>query len=229
MQLLLTCATPFESAPLRQHFGMPLLPDGQTCLHRMAFGEIVLLHTGIGMLNTTWHLGRYLLQEAPEMALQFGIAGAFVPGPEVLAVVEVIAETYAELGADSPEGYLDLEKMGFPHFEAKGQRFFNEMKQTRAAMGLFPSVSGITVNRVSGTLAGIEALQQNWPAEVESMEGAAFFQACLRSNIPFREIRAISNRVEPRNKANWKMKEAIEIVNSALIRLLEDPQMFNLL
>ena len=72
-------------------------------------------------------------------------------------------------------------------------------------------------------------MQQNWTVEVESMEGAAFFQACLLSGTPFREFRVISNKIEPRNKASWKIKEAIEVMNKALIELIDNPQKFNTL
>lgn len=227
MQLLLTCATPFESLPLRQHYGIPLMPDGQVYEHRTAFGSIVLLHAGFGMVNTAWHLGRYFQNNVPEMALQFGIAGAFEGGPQILDIVEVMAESYGDLGAASPDGFLDLEKMGFKHFETPQKAYYNTMAQTRPASGLFPTCRGITLNRVSGTIESIEEMQQNWDAEVESMEGAAFFQACLLTNTPFRELRVISNLIEPRNRANWKIKEAIEVLNEALIAVIDDPQKFN--
>jgi futalosine hydrolase len=56
------------------------------------------------------------------------------------------------------------------------------------------------------------------------MEGAAFMQICLTEKIPFAELRAISNYVEPRNRENWKMKEAIENLNTVLIALFEKRQ-----
>jgi futalosine hydrolase len=46
-------------------------------------------------------------------------------------------------------------------------------------------------------------------------------QVCLTEKIPFAELRAISNYVEPRNRDNWKMKEAIENLNTILIELFE--------
>ena len=53
------------------------------------------------------------------------------------------------------------------------------------------------------------------------MEGAAFFQACMTEGVAFSEIRAISNYVEPRNRDNWKIAEAIENLNKTLIELFE--------
>jgi futalosine hydrolase len=41
------------------------------------------------------------------------------------------------------------------------------------------------------------------------MEGAAFMYACLMQEIPFAQIRAVSNVVERRNRGAWKVQEAI--------------------
>jgi 1,4-dihydroxy-6-naphthoate synthase len=60
-------------------------------------------------------------------------------------------------------------------------------------------------------------MEQIWNPEVETMEGAAFFQGCLIENVPFRALRAISNRVEPRNREAWKLKEAVEAVQKELL------------
>lgn len=229
MQILITCATPFESEGIRAHFGIPLLPNGQVFEHRMAFGSFLLLHTGIGMVNTSWHLGRFFQSQMPEMAIQFGIAGAFPSGPELLDVVEITEEIFGDLGADSPEGFLDLEKMGFAHFESKGTTFYNTISQTRSATGLYPRARSVSVNRVTGTAEGVLELKRIWNPDIENMEGAAFFQACMISNVPFRAFRTISNRVEPRNRETWKIKDAISKMNEEMIQLLENPEKFNTL
>ena len=41
------------------------------------------------------------------------------------------------------------------------------------------------------------------------MEGAAFFYVCSMEHIPFIQLRAISNRVELRNRKAWKMDLAL--------------------
>ena len=53
------------------------------------------------------------------------------------------------------------------------------------------------------------------------MEGAAFFLACLLSEVPFLEIRSISNFVEPRNREAWDLPLAIDNLNVALIELIK--------
>ena len=179
-----------------------------------------VLCSGIGMVNTAWHLGRYLLEITPDHAIQLGIGGAFPSGPDLGEVVEVREECYPELGADSPDGFLDLREMGFVNFRVEGQDFYNLLENPHAGLTGLRQCRGITVNRVHGTEGAITRTQQRWSPEVESMEGAAFMQACLQQGISFTEIRGISNRVEPRNRAAWKIPEAITAVQKAAFEFL---------
>ncbi len=52
------------------------------------------------------------------------------------------------------------------------------------------------------------------------MEGAAFHYVCLQEKIPFLQLRAISNYVGERNKANWNLNEAIRNLNKKLIEIV---------
>ena len=179
-----------------------------------------VLCTGIGMVNTAWNLGRYLLEITPDHALQLGIGGGFPGGPDIGEVVEIKEECYPELGADSPEGFLGLKDMGFVNFRAEGKDYYNLIENPHAGLTGLRQCRGITVNRVHGTEEEISLTQQTWAPEVESMEGAAFMQACLQQGISFTEIRGISNRVEPRNRAAWEIPEAIAAVQKAAFEFL---------
>lgn len=57
-------------------------------------------------------------------------------------------------------------------------------------------------------------------AQIENMEGAAFFDVCLRERIPFWELRAISNTVgEPFGQ--WNIPLATDALARAIGRLLQ--------
>jgi futalosine hydrolase len=53
------------------------------------------------------------------------------------------------------------------------------------------------------------------------MEGAALHYMGRDLNIPFIQIRAVSNYVGERNKAKWKMNEAIYNLNETLLQYLD--------
>ena len=58
--------------------------------------------------------------------------------------------------------------------------------------------------------------------EIESLEGAAFHFVCLHEQLPFLQLRAISNIVGERNKKNWHLKEAVHNLNNKLITLIKE-------
>ena len=53
------------------------------------------------------------------------------------------------------------------------------------------------------------------------MEGAALHYICLQEEIPFVQIRTVSNYVGERDKTKWKIKEAFENLNDELLKLID--------
>ncbi|MEO0899765.1 MAG: futalosine hydrolase [Bacteroidota bacterium] len=181
-----------------------------------------LMHTGIGMVNTAFHLGSYLSHHEPELMINFGIAGSFEPHISLGEVVEIREDIFGEMGANSPRGYLDMEKLGFSIMEKNGQRYFNRLSNPFQWPHSLKSCKGITVNEVSGIASQIAFRQFKWEADVESMESAAFFQAALWFDIPFLAFRSISNYVEPRDKSKWKIGLAINNMEVWLLNQIRD-------
>jgi len=56
---------------------------------------------------------------------------------------------------------------------------------------------------------------------VESMEGAAFMYACMVHQVPFAQVRAVSNMVERRNRGSWKMADAIRALGRTAVNILD--------
>jgi futalosine hydrolase len=84
-------------------------------------------------------------------------------------------------------------------------------------------VQSITVQQVTGSEDSIYRMRQTWPqADIENMEGLAVFYVSKKTGIPCAAIRTISNRVEPRNRDNWKIQEAILNLNQLLINLFSN-------
>jgi futalosine hydrolase len=83
-------------------------------------------------------------------------------------------------------------------------------------------MQGISVNRVHGDEESIASIQRRYQPEVESMEGASFFYCALSEHIPFLQLRAISNRVEKRNRDAWDIPRAIQRLNETTIKILEE-------
>ena len=56
----------------------------------------------------------------------------------------------------------------------------------------------------------------------ESMEGAALHYVCLMTNVPFIQLRSISNYIGERNKKKWDMMESINNLNNSLVRIINN-------
>ena len=72
-----------------------------------------------------------------------------------------------------------------------------------------------------GNDRSIAAVVERFKPQVESMEGAAFMCACLINGVAFAQVRAVSNVVERRNLAAWRMSEAIDSLAEATRRIIE--------
>ncbi len=221
MLLTVVCATPFEILPLRNF----LEGDFET-FHQHIYQkdqlQVEIVITGVGMVNTTYTMTKYLALKRPGLLINAGIAGALDAGLQIGEVVHVTAESYADFGVEHADGSFETAvEIGL----IDGDAFpFSAGKLINPESGNFaflPEVAGITVNLVHGSTTSIEALKKRLDAQVESMEGAAFFQVALQEEIPFIEIRSISNYVEPRNRDNWNIPLAIDNLNKVLIELVK--------
>jgi futalosine hydrolase len=54
------------------------------------------------------------------------------------------------------------------------------------------------------------------------MEGAAVFYVCQMEKIPFLQLRAISNRVEKRNRNAWNIPLPLENLRRVVLLLLNE-------
>jgi len=216
VDLLVCVATEIEGAQLHAR-----LEGGRVARGTLAGREVALLRTGVGPVNAAHAVTLFLAGERAGAVVVCGVGGAY-PGSG-LAVGEVAcaeSEIYGDLGAETPAGFLDMEALGFPLVDGP------EPLYNRLPMQLFPAarrVPFVTVTSCSGTDARARALEARTGGGVESMEGAAVAHVALLHGIPAGELRGISNLVGRRDRAGWKLREAAEAAQSALLSWLEAP------
>lgn len=147
-----------------------------------------------------------------------GIGGGFVDRTEIGSLViasEIIA---ADLGAETPDGFLPLEQLGFGQSRiqadnASAQALTEAIQQAGLPVTLSPV---LTVSTVTGTEQTARLLEQRVPgAAAEAMEGYGVAVAASQRGIPVLEIRAVSNRVGPRDRSSWRIDEALKALESA--------------
>jgi len=221
MNILIVAATPFEVAPLLEWLEKEHAQTGPS-RYRCNQSEVSVLITGVGMPLTAYALGKVLPGGKFDLAINAGIAGAFRRALAIGDVVQVISERFGDLGAEEADGhFMDVHDMGLigpGQYPFQGGRLLND---AAGAFDFLPKAHGLSVNRVHGSAQSIEQAKASFDADVESMEGAAFFYACLMEQVPFLEIRSISNYVEPRNRENWNIPLAIDQLNAVLMEVVE--------
>lgn len=212
MKVLIVAATEGEIMPFIQHIESPY-----------ADKDVHILITGVGMVATTYALTRKLQSEKYDLVMQAGVGGSFDRSISLGDVVFITSDQYGDLGAEDHDEYMDIFEMGLlspaapPH---NGGKLLIPMKEIHQKINL-PHVNALTINTVSGNSNTIARRQQKYGCAVESMEGAAFHYVCLQEGVTFAQIRAISNYVMPRDKSQWKMKEAIVNLNKWLVEFVD--------
>ncbi|NUO08411.1 MAG: futalosine hydrolase [Candidatus Brocadia sp.] len=223
MKLLVVAATFPEIKPLLLSLGHSEAKEfSMKTLHYHQL-SIDILITGVGLMHTAYFIGKALINNTYNLALQFGIAGSFRKDLALGVTVNVMEEVVADLGAEDKENFLDATELHllppdqFPYHAGK---LLNTTQDSAYGVPALKKVKGISVNKVHGYQDSIDKIIKKYQPDIESMEGAAFFFACLMERVPCLQIRAISNYIEDRNKDRWNIPLAIDNLNKIALKII---------
>ena len=175
---------------------------------RSKFKDCKILITGMGMVNTSIQVTNELSQNKYNLVINMGVAGSFSQDYIIGDVVEVVEDNFSEFGFENGDDF------GLFSDSEIVTKYIVEGKTT------LQKVKGITVNTVHGNDQSIDKIVNRLNADLESMEGAAVFKVCSKFGVSCVQIRAISNIVEKRNKANWNMPLAIHNLNNQVAKII---------
>jgi futalosine hydrolase len=218
MEIALVSATEKEIAPVTAYLEKHWIATSGSRFTRGSCTVTVLV-TGIGGHRMGFVLGHYLASQTPDLCINAGIAGAFPGRGEIGEVVHVTREIIADLGAEDPEGrLLTPEEIALDEDISS----VHDLVNTSAGQYAFlRPVLGISTQTAHGAGQSISDIVTRWEPDVETMEGGAFFYCCLKSHIPFLEIRAISNMVEVRDPSRWNVPLAVQNLSNELLRIFD--------
>lgn len=207
MKILVTAATSFEIQPT---------------INAFANSKVQFQVTGIGMLATAVSLTKLVLHEKPDIVIQAGIAGCFNPNLPLGKVLVINSETIGDLGVqenDTWQDVFDLKLVDTNCVPFTNKQIANPYLAQLNTLAL-EEVSAITVNEISTNQQRISQLQAKYNPIIESMEGAALHYVCTDLQVPFIQLRSISNYIGERDKTKWQMQQAISNLNETLITML---------
>lgn len=220
MKLLLVSATEFEILPtfnyLNQHFKL----ESKGCFTKENL-KVHILITGVGMIDTTYHLTNSLNGDQYDLVVNLGIAGAFDTSISLGTVFNIDSDYFGDLGVEEKDGsFTDLFDLGLldcNQFPFSFKMIRNDLRE----FSFLPNASAVSVNKVHGNLNTIKAFKAVNNAMLETMEGAAFFYVCKMKDQQCLQIRSISNHITERSKEDWKIDLAIENLGKVVVALLE--------
>ena len=170
--------------------------------------EMGLMRYGLGLYKTLTHCRENGLDF--EYVVLAGICGAFPDrGVNVLDVVRVDCDI-EDIGYENADGSLG-------RFEKYGYVRSSDPKDAPSVIRDLKSVTGVTVNCCTGTLATATARSKMFNADVESMEGAAGIAACNALGFRVYQVRAVSNIASTRDRSSWKIDEALKALKEQVL------------
>lgn len=204
--ILAVAATEFEMAPLQAL----LQQEGMHCLTCVS---------GVGPMEAAVRLTGLLAARSKEVTavVNIGVAGGYIAGPgedgpQLLELYLAESEVFGDLGICFPDRIEPLPE------DLTGEAAFRMDRELLSAARRICLEQGIavrtgnfvTVAGVSATQTRGEMLKRRFQARCENMEGAAVARVCAEFSLPLLELRCISNLVEDRNPARWRLREACE-------------------
>lgn len=185
--------------------------------------QIAFCISGIGGVNTTYQLIDFINQYQPTILIQAGIAGSFNKEINPGTVVLIQKDRFADLGVVENDKWKDIFELGLS--DPSSPPFANGWLINPRGLQYNPNklknVTGISVNEINTSATKTRILTDKYQPVTESMEGAAFHYVCLQKNIPFIQIRAVSNYVGERNKANWEIEKSVLCLNKELEEIID--------
>ncbi|MEJ7829001.1 MAG: futalosine hydrolase [Segetibacter sp.] len=210
MKVVITSATTHEAYNIKQNICQTSLNDLKVSFHI----------SGLGILSTCYSLTKMIFEQKPDIIIQVGIAGSFDKTIALGKVFAVKEECVGDIGVEENGLFNDVFDMKLEDenaFPYAGRKLTNPWLSKYNFLQL-DEVDGVTINEISTRPERIRQLKSKYSPVIESMEGAALHYVGLQMQVPFIQIRAVSNYVGARDKSKWNFNEALENLGDTVLR-----------
>ncbi len=168
--------------------------------------------SGVGLTATAVATIKLIEQQQPDLLILAGIAGVYPHAPfKIHDVVLVESEVEGDLGFFTPAGFTHLAQLPIEmEFERRHTLTCPDLPDSAP----FQRARSMSLN------AAMAPFVDTSNVDIENMEGAAFFYACLQQSQKFLELRAISNIVRI-GEDDWDMQGSVRALTDGLHRLID--------
>jgi futalosine hydrolase len=240
--IALMAALPSEGELLLSHLPVrKIISGGGHEIYGGTFAdrEILVAFSGLGKINAAATAATILASFSVSRLWMWGSAGAYpLPNLQLNDLALASEEILGDEGVVTISSWKSLEAIGIPLAASKEGPVYNripvdrrQLERAHHLLRAWQNTSStpqthlgsfITVSGVSGSPARARQLADRFGALCENMEGGAVAQVCLRYQVPFLEIRGLSNWAGERNKRRWQLTKALVNCQRAILHLLEN-------
>lgn len=235
--IALLCSVPTEAELLAREIQVSetRVSGGKSLAAGMVAGRSVLLCVGgMGKVNAAHAATLLLSRPGVRVLLVFGVGGAYpASGAQVGDLAVATREIAGDEGVLTAEGFRDTQYIGIPLLRSSAANLYNVFPASDSLLKPALRILGsgrsdrvhagafVTLSSCTGTASRASELEMRYHGLCENMEGAAAAQVALSHEVPWLEVRGISNLVEDRNLTAWNIPRAAEAVQKAVLDILK--------
>jgi len=218
-KLLICAATKRELIALFPDLSKDSIKLGEVYLKRIKNRDVYVQVCGIGPINAALFIEKAILLYKISGVINIGIAGSFdIKKIPIGSLTIAKEEIWPEYGLKQ-RGIVDPKGLKYGLIKKHEKIIYNQIsipfRENFEKMGLsfsnnFYTTTNLTVAGVTGDKIEAEKLKNRYLAQVENMEGFSIAYVCFVHDIPFIEIRSISNPVGSRDMDKWDLKKALK-------------------
>jgi futalosine hydrolase len=205
--------------------------------------HVMVMITDPGLVNTAQAVTAAIEKKRPALVIQTGCCGAFKKsGLKIGDIAMATEEIDAQLGIESSNADNLADPLPFRIMHNQGGPFFHRypvdarwlekldqplswLKKRGISINKGPFV---TVSTITSSDDRARALFKRHGAIAEQMEGSAAAHVCALYEIPFIEIRGVSNMAGLRERQTWDIPLAAKNCSEAMILFIESMDPFTL-
>ncbi len=172
---------------------------------------------GVGGIAMAMDLLPYIAEDKFDLIILAGLAGGIETETMLSQVVKINKDFQGDLGV--------FEKRGFTPFTVSG---LVEKKDPNTKYNVCDDVlpkleimDSLSTNILFQEKDKNDSRHAHFNTQIENMEGAAFQEICEEYEVPYLQLRAVSNFIGERDKNNWQIKKSLENLNAEITKHLK--------
>ncbi len=191
---------------------------------------VVIVICGIGKANAAHAAGILVYRYSPSVFINIGIAGAYPSsGLNIGDLAVADREIYTDEGLITARGdFVSVESLGLPLAVYQERLYFNAYDTFIPSFlrGNLREGTFVTLSTCTGSLQKACLLEGQYGCICENMEGAAIAQVAAYCNLPFFELRSVSNIIRERNEKGIDREDllmASRAAQSYILSVISEP------